>query len=213
MHRDDRRRGQPIAEALEITGRDDVVGADHRAPRLVILDARQSQPGRRIDHGKVGADLVKALIEQLRHHRGRTVERVFALPVPEIGLRNTPLGPLGRGHLQPLAGTPWRKKAVGRLVAADLAHLLGEDRWKLDPMAVTVDDRMLDLGVDLRGAQMTVAAHGVLPKGGDETSSNVDRESVSRALELSQMQPRHSRMTRRARLAIDKNKDENEYRT
>jgi hypothetical protein len=31
-------------------------------------------------------------------------------------------------------------------------------------MAVAVDDRMLDLGVNLRGAQMTGAAHGVPPK-------------------------------------------------
>ena len=121
--------------------------------------------------------------------------------------------PLGRGHLEPLTGPPWCQKAVGRLVAADLAHLLGEDRRKLDPMAVAVDDRMLDLGVDLRRAQMTVAAHGVLPKGGDETSSNLDMESVGAASEPSQMQPRHGGMTRQARLAIDKSKSENEYRT
>ena len=62
----------------------------------------------------------------------------------------------------PNGNTPW-PAAVGRLVAADLAHFFGEDRRKLDPMAVAVDDRMLDLGVNLRGALMTVAAHGVLP--------------------------------------------------
>jgi hypothetical protein len=60
---------------------------------------------------------------------------------------------------------------------------------------------------------MTVAAHGVLPKGGAGTSSHVDGESVGRAWEPSQMQPRHSGMTRQARLAVDKNKIKNKNRT
>jgi hypothetical protein len=75
------------------------VGADRSATRLVVLNARQAQPGRRVDHGEIGADLIEALVEQLRHHRGGAVERVFALAVPEIRLRDAPLGELGRGHL------------------------------------------------------------------------------------------------------------------
>jgi hypothetical protein len=46
---------------------------------------------------------------------------------------------------------------VGRLVAADLAHLLGKDRRKLAPMAVGIDDRMRELCAHLRGAEMTIA--------------------------------------------------------
>jgi hypothetical protein len=48
---------------------------------------------------------------------------------------------------------------------------------------------------------------------GDETSSNVDGGSVARALEPSQMQPRHGGMARQAQLAVDKNKNQNKNRT
>jgi hypothetical protein len=184
VHRDDRRRGHAVAEIAEIIGRDDVVGADHGAPGLVILDPRQPQPGRRIDHREIGADLVEALVEQLWHHRGRPVERVLALAVPEIGLCYAPLGPLGRGHLQPLAGTPRRQKAVGRLVAADLAHLLGEDRRKLDPVTVAVDDRVLELCMDLGRAQMAIAAHVFLLRRGAASSE----KRMGRTSRLCQMQ-------------------------
>src|ERR1700693_5813636 len=66
MHRDDRRRGHPIAEILEIASRDDVVGADHRAPSRVVDDARQAQPGGRVDNREIGADLIEPLVEQMR---------------------------------------------------------------------------------------------------------------------------------------------------
>jgi hypothetical protein len=42
-----------------------------------------------------------------------------------------------------------------------------------------------------------------------KTRRNVDGGNVARASEPSQMQPRHGGMTRQARLAIDKNKNEN----
>ena len=61
VHRDDRRRGQPIAEALEIIGRDDVVGADHGAPGRVVLNAGEAQPGRGVDDDKVEAELVEPM--------------------------------------------------------------------------------------------------------------------------------------------------------
>jgi len=60
-HRDDRRRGQPVAEALEIIGRDDVVGADHGAPGRVVLNAGEAQPGRGVDDDKVEAELVEPM--------------------------------------------------------------------------------------------------------------------------------------------------------
>ena len=73
VHRDDRRRGQAIAQAAEVIGRDDVVGADHGAPGGVVLDAREAQPGGRVDDRKIKADLVEAIIKQARHHRGGAV--------------------------------------------------------------------------------------------------------------------------------------------
>ena len=60
MHRDDCRRGQPIAEALEIIGRDDV-GAGHGAPGRAVLNAGEAQPGRGVDDDKVEAELVEPI--------------------------------------------------------------------------------------------------------------------------------------------------------
>ena len=53
VHRDDCRRGQPVAEAAEIIGRNDVVGADYGAPGRVVLDARKAQSGGRQSRGPV----------------------------------------------------------------------------------------------------------------------------------------------------------------
>jgi hypothetical protein len=52
VHRDDRGRGQPVAEAAETIGRNDVVSADHRAAGGVVLDARKAQPSGRVDDDK-----------------------------------------------------------------------------------------------------------------------------------------------------------------
>ena len=43
-HRDDRRRGHAVAETAEIIGRDDIVGADHGAPRLSSLMRGRPSP-------------------------------------------------------------------------------------------------------------------------------------------------------------------------
>src|SRR5262249_47780210 len=53
----DRRRGQPVSEAAEILGRDDVVGADHGAAGRVVLYARQPQPRGAGHRGGIDADL------------------------------------------------------------------------------------------------------------------------------------------------------------
>ena len=89
MHRDDCRRGQPIAEALEIIGRDDV-GADHGAPGRAVLNAGEAQPGRGVDDDKAEAELVEP-IARLReagavepilwYHCRREGPRVPAQPV------------------------------------------------------------------------------------------------------------------------------------
>ena len=54
-----------------------------------------------------------------------------------------------------------REETVGRLVAAGLAHLLAEHGVEFEPVAVAVDDRVLQLGVNLLWALM--AAHDFLP--------------------------------------------------
>jgi len=44
VHRDHRGRGQLVAEVLEVLVGDDVEAADHRAPRRVVGDARDTEP-------------------------------------------------------------------------------------------------------------------------------------------------------------------------
>ncbi len=145
VHRDDRRRRQPVAEAAEIIGRDDVVGADHGAAGGVVLDARQAQPGSRVDDDKVEAQFVEAVVQELRHHRGGAVERVFRLARPEGLLTHALLAALGDRHRQQLAGRPHRlQKSVRGQIAADLAHLVAEHRIVFDPMAVAIHDWMVD---------------------------------------------------------------------
>ena len=163
VHRDDRRRRQPVAETAEIIGRNDVVGADHGAPGRVVLDARKAQPGGRVDDDKVEAQLVEAVIEQFRHHRGRAVERVFRLARPERLLPQALLAAFGDRHRQILAGRPHRlQKPVRGEIAADLAHLVAEHRVVFDPMAVAIDDRMVDFRPDLFRGHMR--AHDFLRK-------------------------------------------------
>ena len=161
VHRDDRRRRQPVAETTEVIGRDDVVGADHGAPRRVVLDARQAQPRGRVDDHKVEAQLVEAVVEQLWHHRSGAVERIFRLARPEGLLADALVAAFGDRHRQNLARCPHSlQKAVPGEVAADLAHLVAEHRIVLDPMAIAIDDRMVDFRPDLFRGQMR--AHDLL---------------------------------------------------
>ena len=163
VHRDDRRRGQPVAELGEIIGRDDVVGADHGAAGGVVLNARKAQPGGRVDDDEIEAELVEAVVKQARHHRGGAVERVLRLAAPERRLADALGAPLGGRHRQRVAGRPHRlQKAVRGQVAADLAHLVAEHRIVFDPMPVAIDDRMVDFRTNLFRTEM--GAHGSAPE-------------------------------------------------
>jgi hypothetical protein len=169
VHRDDRGRGQPVAEAAEIISRNDVVGANYRAPRRVVLNARKAQPGGRVNDDKIEAQLVETIIEQFRHHRGGAVECVFRLAGPKGLLGAACVAALGDGHRQQLAGRPHcLQKPVRGQIAADLAHLVAEHRIVFDPMPVAIDDRMVDFRADLfRGHvcahQLLRRGHGIIP--------------------------------------------------
>jgi hypothetical protein len=194
VHRDDRRRRQPVAEAAEVIGRDDIIGADHGAAGRVVLDARQAQTGGRVNDDKIQAELVEAVVEQFRHHRGGAVEGVFRLACPERLLADALLAAFGDRHRQILAGRPHRpQKPVRGEIAADLAHLVAEHRIVFDPMPVAIDDRMVDFRPDLFRGHMR--AHDLLrsvavqhPRlcGRRERRATTDRR---RALHLPQGRP------------------------
>jgi hypothetical protein len=131
-----------------------VVGTDHRAARLVVPDPGQPQPGGGIDDGKVGAELVHPVVEQPRHHRRRAVQGVAGLAGPEPGHCNATAFAFGHGHTEGGPGGIHRgKETVRRSVAANLSHLLGKDGVILDPVAITVDDRMLEACTNLAGVR------------------------------------------------------------
>ena len=155
VHRDHRRRRQPVAEPVEIFGRDDVEAADHRTPRLIIGDARDAEPGGRVDDAEIDPEFVEPVIEHARHHRGGAVAGVGRLPPPIALHRDAAALPLGDREPQCVGNAALRcEKPVGRLVAGNLAHPLGEDRRVFDPMPVAVDDGVAQPGTDLFGAHM-----------------------------------------------------------
>jgi hypothetical protein len=162
VHGDDRRRGHTIGKGAEIFGRDDIVGAASGAARLAIADARHPQTAGRIDDCEIEPDLVEALIEEPRKNRSREVARILGRMGPERLLADTAPPPLLDRHRQHAArAAADRAPAAHRGLAADLAQLLGEDGPVFDPVAVGVDNRVVEAGFDLGGGQM--GAHGHLP--------------------------------------------------
>ena len=155
MHRDDRRRGHAVGKGAEIFGGDDVVGAAGGAARLAVADARHAQTARRIDDCEIEPDLVEALIEESRKDRSREVARVLGGMRPERLLADTAAPPLLDRHRQHAArAAADRAPAAHRGLAADLAELLSEDGPVFDPVAVGVDNRMIEARFDLGGGQM-----------------------------------------------------------
>src|SRR5205823_4431729 len=78
-------------------------------------------------------------------------------------LADTLVAAFGDRHRQILAGRSHRlQKSVRGQIAADLAHLVAEHRIVFDPMAVAIDDRMVDFRPDLFRGHMR--AHGWSPE-------------------------------------------------
>ena len=165
--RDGRGRRHAVAKLAEVVGGHDVERVAHGASRLVVGDAGDAEPGRGIDGREVDTQLLEPLVEEPREHPGRAVAGVSRRSRPEPFLADAAPSALVHGRRQVVfRRSLGREEGVGRLVAADLAHLLGEDRRKLDPVAVAVDDRVLELCMELGRAQMAVTAHVFLLRGG-----------------------------------------------
>src|SRR5712691_10909347 len=93
---------------------------------------------------------------------------------PEQFLADAPTPPLLDRHRQDAADPAANcRPAAHRILAADLAQLLGEHRAVFDPMPVGVDHRMIEPGLDLRGGQM--GAHDAPPSGHADAATVVPR--------------------------------------
>ena len=116
VHRDDRGRGQLVGEVLEVVVGDDVEAADHRAAGRVVGDARDAEPGGRVDDAEIDAELVEPVVQHPGHHGRRAVAGVGRLPAPEPLHRDAAFGALLGGQARAnracaaaTAGTRWRR--------------------------------------------------------------------------------------------------------
>ena len=134
VHRDDGRRDEAIGVRAELVHGEHVVGAAQGAPQLVRRQAVVAKAGGRIDHGEVEPEIVQALVEEPRHHRGRAVQRVFCRQEPERFLPDPPAAALGHRHRQRIANARARQRQRFHCgVAADTAELLAHVRARTRP--------------------------------------------------------------------------------
>jgi hypothetical protein len=160
VHRDDRGRDDPVGQRAELVHREHVVGPADGAPLPRVLHAVEAEPGRRVHHAEVDAEVVQALVHEPREHGGRPVEHVLAGRGPERFHADPLAGALGHRHLERVRhALGGRRQPLDCRVTADAPELLAHDRRVLDPVAVGVDDRMTQAGVKGPGVHMAVALH------------------------------------------------------
>src|SRR5262249_40101936 len=130
------------------------------APRLLFLVERDPESRSRIEHGEVYPELVQPLIEQPRHQLGRAVESVAGRHRPECflcAMRSLALG--GRFLERPRAVVIESEEAVDRALAAVLFQLLADDWRELEPVAIGVDDWVLQSGANFSSVGTSIGRH------------------------------------------------------
>jgi hypothetical protein len=103
---------------------------------------------RGVEHREVDPEVVEPLVEELRDHRGRAVERGGGLAPPRRA-GGAPIQPLGRRHVVPAAVDVLGgllHEPLGHRRTRGLAEVIEEDRHRLEPVAVAVDDGVIELG-------------------------------------------------------------------
>ena len=160
VHRNGRRRGQPLLVLGEEVGKHDVERAAGGTAHLLILLADELQPQRRIDDAEIDAELVEAPAQQARQQRGGAVERVFGGAPPPGSARHADVAALGGGEVVPIRADMLRHDALEALEDArprDLAQILLVGRPVFDDVPVAVDHGMTEPGADLGRALMRLA--------------------------------------------------------
>ncbi len=116
-----------------------------RRPQLVVGEMDRGEPVRRVGDRNVDADLIEALVEELRQHRGRAVERVARRYPPPRHAHERHLAALcGRERLGEAAARDDHVEPFGDRRAGDLDEDVAHERQVLDDVAVAVDDRVVD---------------------------------------------------------------------
>ena len=171
VHRHHRRRRHPVLERGEHLRVHAVHRAGHRAPQFLVGIRHVKEPERGVDQGEVDAEVVEALVEEARDHRGGPVERAGGLPPPRRP-HEAPVEPVGRRGVVP--------GGVGRLLhelldrarhlrPGHVAEIVEEDRDRLQPVPVPVDHRVSELRPHLRRLRVPRIGHHVSPWGGGLT--------------------------------------------
>ena len=147
---DDRHRREAAAVWREHLGRHPVVGAGGVPVKLIVRNAVDEEPEARIDDGEVDAELRQALVEERRKKRSGLVARVGRRAPPDRAAQALVLALVPAHPIPLVVPPPERAQLIDRARPARLAQPLQENRDRLDPVAVAVDDRMLKLRADAR---------------------------------------------------------------
>jgi CheY-like chemotaxis protein len=132
--------------------------------RLIVLsDAEVAEQVAYAARHNAPAEVVEALVEELRHHRGGSVERVRRLSPPRRPERPL-VHPLLGGHPVPAALDVLGLEVLDQRRAADLLEVVEEDGHWLEPVPVAVDDRMVELAAHLRGLGVLHISHDSPPR-------------------------------------------------
>ena len=153
VHRDHADAGHAVFETGEHVGVVEVVRTGRRPAQFVVAHARQRdhlEAEARVDDRVVEADLVEALVQQPRQHRGAPVEGVLGGNGPPHRNRSPVVEPLLRGHVEGAAAVAHVADPLLRHPGAtDLAEVLEEHRHHLELVRVGVHDGMVEARLEL----------------------------------------------------------------
>ena len=156
------RRSHAVGEGPEHLGIHPVHRARHRAAQILVGIRDVEEPERRIHEREVDAEVVESLVEEPRHHGGGPVQRIAGLPPPR-GPMGTALHALGRRHLVPARVLGLLHELVDDGGAAHVAQEVEEDRDGLEPVAIAVDHRVIELRAHRRRLGILRVGHGEPP--------------------------------------------------
>src|SRR5207245_6201921 len=110
---------------------------------LVIADEGHGEAGSRVEHGEVQSELVEALVEQARKHRGRAVQRVPGRKGPPALLRTASVAALLNRELEVAHDTfVAQPEGLHNAAAAHALEVLADGRSKFQPVPVSIDHGM-----------------------------------------------------------------------